>query len=325
MKKTKILGTGKYVPKKVVTNEELEKFVETSDEWIYTRTGIKERRIAVEETSYDMAIYAAEDALKSSGVLGEDIDLIIVATVTCEYAFPSIACLVQKAIGAKNAMAFDISAACSGAVFALQVADQHIKTGCYKNALVIGAEKLSHIVNWEDRSTCVLFGDGAGAILLGKCEEEDDDKGIIGCLCKSSGEDSDCLIAGLGRSKTPFYEEKVIPPYIEMSGRELMEFVNKKVPKLIEDLLEFEGITKDEVDYYILHQANIRIISSVAKKLGEDMSKFYTNIEKYGNTSAASVVIALDEMVKSGVLDGKTVVLCAFGAGLTYGASIMRF
>ncbi len=321
MKYGKIVGTGRYLPKKIVTNKDLETIVETSDEWIYSRTGIKERRIADEDTNYEMAIYAAQDALKSTELLPEEIDLIIVATMTSEYSTPAVACLVQKAIGAKNAMAFDLSAACSGFSFALQTANQYLINGVFKNAIVVGCEKLSHITNWEDRSTCVLFGDGAGAAIL----VASDEPGILASECKSVGEDFACLTSGLKHVKTPFYGENKEDPFIFMEGREVFEFACTKVPECIEGLLEKAQIQKDDIAYYILHQANERIIKRIAKKLNQDLEKFYTNMEFYGNTSSASIAIALDEMFKSGKLKGQKVVMAGFGAGLTYGASVIQF
>ena len=316
----KIVGTGKYLPEKVLTNKELESIVDTTDEWISSRTGIQKRRIAVKEKSYDMAVYASQDALKSANIEAKDIDLIIVATMTSEYATPSVSCIVQKEIGADNAMAFDLSAACSGFLFALHTADQYIKTGTFKNILIVGCEKLSHIVNWEDRNTCVLFGDGAGAAVVSASNEP----GIIATECKSVGKDFEFLTAKVKRIQTPFYEQEDTN-YLFMKGREVFEFACTKVPASIELLLEKENISKEDISNYILHQANIRIIKKIARKLKEDINKFYVNIPEYGNTSAASVAIALDEMYKQKDLKGKKVVLAGFGAGLTYGASIVQF
>ncbi|PKM93832.1 MAG: 3-oxoacyl-ACP synthase [Firmicutes bacterium HGW-Firmicutes-1] len=321
MKYGKIIGTGKYLPDKILTNTELEQMVETNHEWIFSRTGIKERRIANDQTSYELAILAAEDALESSKLNPENIELIIVATMTAEYATPAIACLVQKAIGAKNALAFDLNAACSGFIFALHTANQFMISGTYKNALIIGSEKLSNIVNWEDRNTCVLFGDGAGAVVL----EASEQPGIIETICQSVGDDYTSLTAGINRIKTPFPNTDVENNFIQMDGREVFEFACTKVPQCIEDVLVKANIEKSEVDYFILHQANIRIINRVAKKLDQNIEKFYTNIDSYGNTSSASIGIALDEMYRSGNLKDKKVVLSGFGAGLTYGASIIQF
>ncbi|PKM51116.1 MAG: 3-oxoacyl-ACP synthase [Firmicutes bacterium HGW-Firmicutes-7] len=321
MKYGKIIGTGKYLPKRILTNIDLEQIIDTTDDWIYSRTGIKERRIADDETCYDLAILAAKDALKASELDPENIDLIIVATMTAEYATPAISCLVQKAIGAKNALAFDLSAACSGFVFAIHTANQFIMNGTFNNALIIGSEKLSNIINWEDRNTCVLFGDGAGAVVVEASEEQ----GIIETICRSVGEDYACLTAGIKRIKTPFKNVNIEQDFIEMEGREVFEFACTKVPQCIEEVLEKAKLEKSDIDYYILHQANTRIISKVAKKLSEPLDKFYTNMEFYGNTSSASIGIALDEMVKAGKLKNKKVILAGFGAGLTYGASIIQF
>jgi len=320
MKYAKIIGTGKYLPEKILTNKELESIVDTSDEWISSRTGIKSRRIAVKEKSYDMAVAASKEAIDDANINPNDIDLIIVATMTSEYATPAVACIVQKEIGAHNAMAFDLSAACSGFIFALHTAEQYIKNNTFKNILIVGCEKLSHILNWDDRNTCVLFGDGAGAAIISASDEP----GILGTDCKSVGDQFEYLIAGVKRIKTPFYAQED-KDYLEMMGREVFEFACTKVPECIEKLITDNELNKDDIDYYILHQANIRIIKKIAKKLKVDINKFYTNIAEYGNTSAASVAIALDELHTQKNLSGKKIVLAGFGAGLTYGASIIQF
>lgn len=319
MKYGKIISTGKYLPPKVLTNEDLEKMVDTSDEWIYTRTGIKNRRIAIEK-NYEMATKAALNALEGCNIKPEEIDLIVVATISSEYSFPSVACLVQKEIGATNAMAFDLGAGCSGFIFALSTVNQYIKTGTFKNALVIGVEKLSHLVDWEDRNTCVLFGDGAGAAIV----TADEQPGILEIESKSVGSKYECLTGKITYNKTPFYEQEK-DTGIKMDGREVFKFACSTVPKCINHILEKANIDKDNIDYYIMHQANMRIIEKIAQKLKVDINKFYTNIDKYGNTSAASVAIALDEMFKSGDLTGKKIVMAGFGAGLTYGATIIQF
>lgn len=320
MNHVKIIGTGRYLPEKVLTNIELEQFVETSDDWIFSRTGIKQRYIAINEGDYQLAAKAGKNAMESAGLKPEDIDLIIIATISGENAFPSTACLVQKELGAVNAMAFDISAACAGFIFALQTAHQFLRNGVFKHALVIGSEKLSQILNWEDRTTCVLFGDGAGAIALGVSESE----GILDSVCRSKGEGYECLTSGLSQMKTPFYDA-VVAEGLKMEGRAVFEFACTTVPKVIEEVLEKVGLGKDDVDTYILHQANQRIINTVAKRLGQDIGKFYSNIEFYGNTSSASIAIALDELYKAGTLTGQKVVLAGFGAGLTYGATVIQF
>jgi 3-oxoacyl-[acyl-carrier-protein] synthase-3 len=319
MKYSRIVSTGKYIPEKILTNEDLEKMVDTSDEWIYSRTGIKERRIATIK-NYEMAIAAAKDALEGCSIAPEEIDIIIIATMTSEYVHPSVGCLVQKAIGAHKAMAFDISAACSGFLFGLSIADSYIKTGVGKNILVVGSEKVSAITNWEDRSTCVLFGDGAGAAIV----TSSDEPGILEIECKSVGEQYECLVADVTRIKTPFYEQDT-ENYIKMEGREVFEFATTKVPDAIEKVLKDANIDKDDIGYFILHQANLRIIKRIAKKLHQDIDKFYVNMNLYGNTSSATVPVALDEMNKTGQLTGKKVVLAGFGAGLTYGACVVQF
>lgn len=319
MKYSKIISTGKYAPEKVLTNADLEKMVDTSDDWIYSRTGIRERRIAVED-NYQMASKAALNALEGSDITAEDLDMIIVATMSSEYPFPSVGCLVQNEIGATNAFCYDLSAACTGFIFALDTADQYIRTGKAKNVMVIGSEKLSQLVDWDDRNTCVLFGDGAGAALL----TASDEPGIIHTINHSIGSQYDCLVAEYVHKKTPFYEQKK-NNFIQMSGREVFEFACTKVPECINEVLDATDTDADDIEHYILHQANMRILKKIAKKLKQDMSKFYSNMEFYGNTSAASVAIALDDMYKSGDLTGKKVVLAGFGGGLTYGSTVVQF
>ena len=316
----KIVGTGKYLPETILTNKDLEKMVDTTDEWIYSRTGIRNRRIATNDTNYEMAVKAGKEAIKSAGINPVDIDMIVVATMSSEFAFPSVGCLVQKEIGADNAMCFDLSAAWSGFIFALNTVNQYIVSGAVKTALIIGVEKLSHLLDWTDRNTCVLFGDGAGAAVV--CAS--DEPGIIGVECKSVGSQYECLQSRVKRVKTPFYEPEKYES-LKMEGREVFQFACTQVPECIARLLEKENVKKEEVDYYVLHQANIRIIKKIAKVLKEDINKFFINMENYGNTSAASVAIALDEFYKSNDLKGKQIVMAGFGAGLTYGATIIKF
>lgn len=319
MKYAKIINTGKHAPELVVTNADLEKMVDTTDEWIYSRTGIKERRISVED-NYIMASKAALDALDGTGITPADLEMIIVGTMSSEYPFPSVGCLIQNEIGAHNAVCFDLSAACSGFLFALSTAEQYIKSGKVKNVLIIGSERLSQLTNWEDRNTCVLFGDGAGAALL----VASDEPGVLDTVIHSIGSKYECLVSEYVHRSNPFYEAKS-KNYIQMEGREVFEFACTSVPESILEVLDLVEIDKDEIDYYILHQANIRILKKIAKVLKQDISKFYHNMEFYGNTSAASVAIALDDVFKSGDLKGKKVVLAGFGAGLTYGASVIQF
>lgn len=329
----RIMGTGKFVPEKMMTNEELAKLVDTSDEWIYTRTGIKERRIADKESTSSMGSKASFKALEDAKVKAEEVELIIVATMTPEYATPSTACLIQKELGASKAIAFDINAACSGFLFALHMAKEFLANGTVTTALVVGSEKMSSIMNWEDRNTCVLFGDGAGAIVLQqlkKLEERigqgagGEHKGILSIETKSMGKDYACLTAKANRVKTPF-AKSITNGYIRMEGREVFQFACSTVPESIERVLAMAKLTADDVDYFVLHQANIRILKKIAKTLGQDMKKFPANMEKYGNTSAASVPIVLDELCKKSDITDKKVVLAGFGGGLTYGSAVIHF
>jgi len=315
-----VSGLGHYAPKHSVSNDDLAKIMDTSDEWIYSRTGIRHRYIAVEETSYEMAAKAAVEALSHTSLKGEELDLIIVATFTGEYATPSMACLVQKALGADKAMCFDVGAACSGFVYGIDVADQFIKTGKFKNALVIGSEKISQILNWEDRGTCVLFGDGAGALVL----EQGESGGIISTSNHAMGKDFDCLYAKNKVNKTPFYEGSDEHNLL-MNGQEVFQFACTKVPMSIQALMKDHDLTAEDIDYFVLHQANERIIRKIAKRLKVDLSKCFMNMDKYGNTSAASIPIALSEMSEQGLLAGKKVIVAGFGAGLTYGCSLIQF
>jgi len=320
MKVAKISGIGHYVPDLKVSNNDLSTMMDTNDEWIHSRTGIRNRYIAVTETSFDMAGYAALKALKKAGLDPKDVELIIVATFSGEYATPSMACLVQKAIGAKKAMCFDLNAACSGFVYGIDVADQFIKTGKYKNALVIGSEKLSQILDWEDRSTCVLFGDGAGAVIL----EASDGPGIIDSVNYAIGEEFECLYAKNVGNKTPFYEEQN-EHKLMMNGQDVFQFACKKVPEILYEVMAKNQVNQEDVDYFVLHQANVRIVTKIAKRMKINLDKFYVNMEAYGNTSAASIPIALSEMSEKGLLTGKKVLIAGFGAGLTYGCSLIQF
>lgn len=320
MKIARISGIGHYVPELKVSNNDLSTMMDTNDEWIHSRTGIRNRHIAVTETSFEMAGYASLRALEKAELDPKNVELIIVATFSGEYATPSMACLVQKAIGASKAMCFDLNAACSGFVYGIDVADQFIKTGKYKNALVIGSEKLSQILDWEDRSTCVLFGDGAGAVIL----EANDEFGIIDSINYAIGEAFECLYAKNVGNKTPFYEEQN-EHKLMMNGQDVFQFACKKVPEILYEVMAKNQITQEDVDYFVLHQANVRIVSKIAKRMKINMDKFYVNMEAYGNTSAASIPIALSEMSEEGLLTGKKVIIAGFGAGLTYGCSLIQF
>lgn len=317
----KIIGTGACPGDKIVSNEDLAKIVETSDEWIYSRTGIKTRYLNTGQGISEMAAEASRRACENGGVHPEEVDLILCATSTPEYCFPSSACQVQEKIGAVNAAAFDISAACSGFVFALQTAYSFLVSGSYKTILVIGADDLSKITDWGDRKTCVLFGDGAGAAVITAGE-----KGYFHGIMGSDGRKSSVLTC-LSRSDGNFLTGKK-PEYgfIHMDGQEVFKFAVKKVPECIDQLLSEQGISKEEIRYYILHQANQRIIEAVSKRLKEPLEKFPMNIQKYGNTSAATIPILLDEMNRAGRLNqGDKIIMAGFGGGLTWGAVLLEW
>ena len=312
----KILGTGSAVPSKVVTNNDLAKIMDTSDEWIRTRTGIRERRIAVTETSNEMAIKAGQRAMEQSGITPEEIDVIIVATISPDQVMPATACEVQKAIGATHAVCFDLSAACSGFIFALHTAAAYLESGFAKNILIVGVETLSKIMNWNDRSTCVLFGDGAGAAVV-TASQTNSYTALVG----SNGEKGDVLALESRKNQNPYVENKEEPTYMTMDGQEVFKFAVSTVPKAINEVLEKAKVLPEDVDYFILHQANERILQSVAKRLHQPLVKFPMNLDRYGNTSSASVPILLDELNQNKQLkEGDKIVLCGFGGGLTWGA-----
>ena len=322
-----IAGTGAHVPEKTLTNQELEKMVDTSDEWITTRTGIKVRHIASDdETTAMLGAEAAKIAVENAGITSDDIDLIIVATVTPEMVFPSTACFIQEAIGAKKAWAFDINAACSGFVYALSIAQQFISSGRYKNALVIGAETLSKITNYKDRGSCILFGDGAGAVVLKR--DKKSDHGIMYSNLSSDGSGWTSLNCPAYGSRHPADKPLADPNMIKMeiNGREIYHLAVRRIVEMVNDCLEKCGLTIDDVDMFIPHQMNARIIESVSKRLKLADEHVFINIEKFGNTSAASIPIALDDCLRQGkIKSGDVVLLAAFGAGLTWGANIIRF
>ncbi|MDD5610494.1 MAG: ketoacyl-ACP synthase III [Candidatus Omnitrophica bacterium] len=325
MKKVGVIGVGEYFPKKVLTNFDLSKMVDTSDEWITTRTGIKERRIvAKNEATSDLAIKAAKEALADAGLKAEAIDLIIVASITPDTQFPSVSCLVQKAIGAHKAACFDIEAACAGFVYGIVVAQQFIAAGTYKNVLVVGAEVLSSITDWEDRNTCVLFGDGAGACVLSAVKAG----GIISTYLGSDGTYSDLLMLPAGGSRMPATCDTVNKHlhYIKMRGNELFKLAVNIMSAAANHVVEKAKIKTEEIDLFVPHQANVRIIQAVAKKLKISENKVYINIDKYGNTSSASTATALCQAVKTGRLRrGDLVLLDAFGSGLVWGACLIRW
>lgn len=321
-----ITGIGSYLPEKIVTNSDIEKMVETSDEWIVARTGIKQRRVVDESTATsDVATKAAEKAIKDAGIDAEKIDLIIVATATADMAFPSTACIVQRNIAAINAAAFDISAACTGFVYALTMGEQFIKTGFYKNALIIGAEAMSKVVDWQDRNTCILFGDGAGAVMLERTEEG---MGILASYLGANGEGGDCLTIPAGGSRLPATYETIESRLhcIKMDGSEVFKFAVRVMASAALKALEKSNLSLEEIDFLIPHQANIRIIEAAAKRLKLPMEKVYVNLDQYGNMSAASVPVALDEAVKKGLIKkGDNVVMVAFGGGLTWGSTVLKW
>ena len=319
----KIIGTGRGIPQNIVSNDDLAKIMDTSDEWIHTRTGIHNRHMVKEEGTTTMAVSAAENAMKKAGVSPEEIDLIIVGTVSGDMCFPSTACQVQAAIGAVNAVAYDISAGCSGFIFALNAAYGYIMSGMAKCALIIGAETLSKMVDWNDRSTCVLFGDGAGAAIVKGVESEG---GVLAVAQHSDGAGGDVLTGKNRNVRNPLVDNKEEVYYLEMEGQEVFKFAVKMVPKCIMEVLEKAGKTLDEVDMFVLHQANCRIIESVSKRLKVPMEKFPMNIENFGNTSAASIPILLDELNEAGkIKEGDTIVFSGFGAGLTWGATLVQW
>jgi len=325
MKKVGIIGVGEYLPSKVLTNANLEKMVDTSDEWITTRTGIKERRIAAKnEAASDLAIKASRQALEDAHLKPADIELIIVATITPDMPFPSVACLLQDALSAKNAVCFDISAACAGFVYAVSVAKQFIANGTCKNALVVGTEVLSRVTDWKDRNTCVLFGDGAGAAVLSEVKSG----GILSTYLGSDGTKKDLLFLPGGGSRNPASSDTLDKKlhYIKMQGNELFKLAVTIMAEAAQVALKKSGRGCKDIDLVIPHQANIRIIMAMAKKLKLPKEKIFLNIEKYGNMSSASTATALCEAVKSGrIKKGDIVLLDAFGAGLVWGACVIEW
>jgi len=311
----KISGVGRAVPELELSNHDIAEFIETSDEWIESRTGIKSRHISSGETTTDLAVIAAKNALEDGGIDASQIDLVIVATVTPDSAMPSTACMVAKRIGIKGATCFDISAACSGFIFASEIAVSFIKQGNYQNALIIGAEVLSRAVDWEDRGTCVLFADGAGAAIYKRCSENK----IVNILTVSDGEGSDYITLPTLSRPNRFNQTEMSGEYMKMNGREVYRFATTAVPQNIQDVLKDTGYTPADIDLFILHQANSRIMDSVAKKLDVDKEKFFKNLQDYGNTSAASIPMALVD-AKPYLKSGDKLILSGFGAGLTWGS-----
>ncbi|MEY8267988.1 beta-ketoacyl-ACP synthase III [Lachnospiraceae bacterium 64-25] len=315
----RIIGTGSALPEKMVTNQDLEKLMDTTDEWIKSRTGIEKRHIAVTETTTSMAVDAAVCAMEDAGITAEEIDLIIVGTVSGDMCFPSAACQIQSAIKASNATAFDINAACAGFLFGLSIADAYMKSGAVKTALVVGAETLSKMMDWNDRGTCVLFGDGAGAAVV-----RSEEAGIISMVQGSDGSRGNALVCHNREVNNPYVKNSCELDYTSMDGQAVYKFAVKTVPLAIMQALDQAGVSADEIKYFILHQANIRIIEAVAKKMGQPIEKFPTNLQECGNISAGSVPILLDFINKEGKLNkGDKIVLAGFGAGLTWGAAVL--
>lgn len=334
MRTIRITGTGSALPGRIVTNKELEQMVETSDEWIRERTGIGERHVSVGETVVALASEAARKALEQAGKRAEEIDLILVATCSPEQYLPCCACQVQADIGAVNALAFDVNAACSGFLFALNTADAYLRTGLAENALVIGSEVLSKLVDWTDRGSCILFGDGAGAVVVERCEAS---PGILGRALHSDGTGGGVLQCGARELTTPYARTSAAKTdqkqqtddrehYIQMDGQEVYRFATRRVPQCIEEALADAGLAVPDIDLFVLHQANARIIDAVAKRLHADREKFPTNLERVGNLSSASIPVLLDEQHRQGKLHrGDRIVLAGFGAGLTIGACVMTW
>ncbi|CEK35669.1 3-oxoacyl-ACP synthase [[Clostridium] sordellii] len=323
--KAGIVGVGSYVPKNIISNFDLEKIMDTSDEWIKTRTGIRERRIVDEnEATSDLATKAALNAIKDANLTPEDIDLIIVATITPDMIFPSTACLVQANIKATKAACFDLEAACSGFIYGITVAKQFIESDTYKHVLVIGAEALSRILDYEDRSTAILFGDGAGAVVMGPVSEG----GVLSTSLGSDGNGKDYLNIPAGGSKTPASEDSIKNRlhFIKMAGSDVFKFAVRIMQDASVECIKSANLEIQDIDYLIPHQANIRIIEASAKRLKLSMDKVYVNLDKYGNMSAASIPVALDEAYREGkIKKGDNIVLVGFGGGLTWGASVVRW
>ncbi|HEU4774493.1 3-oxoacyl-ACP synthase [Lysobacter concretionis Ko07 = DSM 16239] len=320
---SRIAGTGSYLPEKVLTNDDLSKIVETSDEWIATRTGIRQRHVAAEgETTGDLAYHAAVRALEAAGVEASELDLIVLGTTTPDIIFPSTACLVQHRLGANGCPAFDVNAACSGFVYALSVADKFIQSGTVKTALVIGAETLTRMLDWTDRSTCVLFGDGAGAVVL----KADSEAGILSTHLHADGGKKELLYNPVGVSVGFKPEEHNAGVKVMMTGNDVFKHAVKALDAVVEETLEANGLDRSEIDWLIPHQANLRIIELTARRLEMPMERVIVTVDKHGNTSSGSVPLALDEAVRSGrVQRGQLVLLEAFGGGFTWGSALLRY
>jgi 3-oxoacyl-[acyl-carrier-protein] synthase-3 len=322
-----VVGTGSYAPSKVVTNAELEKLVDTSDTWIQERTGIKERRVAApEQASSDLALEAARKALEMAGLAAADVECIVVGTITPDFPFPSAAAVIQGKLGNKKAFAFDVSAACAGSLYALSVADRFVASGAVKNALVIGVDTLTRITNWKDRNTCILFGDGAGAMVL--TATDDPKRGLAAIRLHTDGSLVDILKTPGGGSRDPISAEMVAAErqYVTMNGREVYKVAVRSLVESCNEVLAAEGLKNDDVTWVIAHQANKRILDATLDRLGIPASKCWMNLERYGNTSAASVPMTLDEANRAGWFKpGDVILMMAIGGGMAWGASILRW
>ena len=332
--KMKITGTGSALPREVVTNTQLTEWMDTSDEWIRERTGIAERRLSTGETVASLAAEACRKALEQAGKTAEEVDMILLATCSPEYLLPCCACQVQQEIGAVNAVAFDINAACSGFLFGLTTANAYIQSGMYRNILVVGSEVLSKLMDWDDRSTCILFGDGAGAVLVeavedGESGQEESRSGMLGSVQRSDGSRGMVLQCRERRIANPLYQGKEESPepekfFVQMDGQAVYRFATRQVPACIREVLDKTGLSVEDIDMFVLHQANVRIIEAVAKRLGADIGKFPVNLDRVGNMSSATIPVLLDELNRAGRLHtGDKLVLSGFGAGLTYGACVL--
>ncbi|MDH5633779.1 MAG: ketoacyl-ACP synthase III [Gammaproteobacteria bacterium] len=319
---SRVVGTGGYLPDRIMTNHDLEKIVDTSDEWIVARTGIKERRIAADgQTTCDLAEHAARDAMDAAGVSAGEIDLIIVATTTPDRIFPSTACLLQERLGISGCAAFDVQAVCTGFVYALGIADKFIRTGSAKKALVVGAETLSRILDWTDRTTCVLFGDGAGAVVI----EASDEPGIISSHLHADGAYKELLTVPVGVS-SGIDALKSGEAHITMKGNEVFKMAVNTLGRIVDETLEANNMKKSDINWLVPHQANIRIINATAKKLGMPSDHVVMTVDRHGNTSAASVPLAFNEAVREGRIQrGETVMMEAFGGGFTWGSVLMKY
>lgn len=315
---SRILGTGSYLPAKILTNKDIEEIVDTTDEWIFERTGIRRRHVVVEgETCSDLAVAAACNAMEAAGVEPGEIDLIVLATTTPDQIFPSTACIIQPRLGIQGVPAFDIQAVCAGFVYALSVADQFVRTGSARRALVIGADTMSRLLDWQDRSTCVLFADGAGAVVLGAAEEP----GIISTHISADGAYKDLLQVpkGIGRGGCD-------DPYLEMRGNEVFRWAVNTLGRIVDETLEANGLTKSDIDWLVPHQANIRIIQATARRLDLPMDQVVVTVADHGNTSAASIPLALDTAIRDGrIKRGDTILMEGFGGGFTWGTVLARF